>query len=323
MIEGRPTEAADLFVKYATGAKPFIKWAGGKGQLLNQFQRHYPSALKTGQITTYVEPFMGGAAVFFDVAQKFRHLERAYLFDINPELVLTYNVVKRDVGDLIRQLLRFEQDFLKLAKEDRKILFYEVRDAYNQARATIDFDDYNARWVRRAAQMIFLNKTCFNGLFRLNSKGGFNTPCGDYSNPTICDSLALKRASETLELATVERSSFETLAEKPINFSKSFIYFDPPYRPLSRTASFTAYSAESFRDDDQRRLKEVAEVLAARGAYVMLSNSDPKVSDLTDTFFDDLYEGFVIERVVANRMINSKAESRGPITEVLIKNYQN
>ena len=320
-VTNLPSIVDDLFVAYATGAKPFIKWAGGKGQLLSQFQSHYPSGLVSGEITTYVEPFMGGAAVFFDVVQKFPGLRRAFLFDINPELVLTYNVVKRDLGGLLTILSRFEQDYLRLASVDRKVMFYEVREMYNSSRAAIDFDEYNSKWIRRAAQMIFLNKTCFNGLFRLNSKGGFNTPSGDYANPTICDRGALARASETLGIASIERSSFDALLSKEIDFADSFVYLDPPYRPLSRTASFTAYSAEAFGDAEQIRLRDVFASLSEQGASVMLSNSDPKVSDPDDQFFDNLYNGFHIHRVVANRMINSKAENRGPITEILVKNY--
>lgn len=308
-----------LVIKTETEAKPFLKWAGGKTQLLAQFSEYYPTDLVEGRVTRYVEPFLGGGAVFLDVAQRFP-IASAVLNDINPELVLVYKVVQQDSERLIEFLTEHQHRYISATPSDRHDYFYAIRGAYNEQRTGIDFRRYSSEWVIRAAYMIFLNKTCFNGLFRVNARGEFNVPFGRYKNPTICDSPNLKRVAQLLQIAEIQAGSFSA-CEHFVNES-TFVYFDPPYRPISATSSFTSYSSDKFDDRDQIALAEFFIRLNDRtGAKLMLSNSDPTNVNPSDRFFDDLYDSFNIHRVWASRMINSKADRRGKITELLITNY--
>jgi len=298
--------------------RPFLKWAGGKGQLLETFRRYYSKELKSGAIKHYYEPFLGGGAVFFDIISRYE-IEKAYLYDINEELILVYKVVQQEVEELINQLVAYETSYKVLAPAQRSEMYYDVRNQYNEERAKITFDTFNNNWVGRAAKMIFLNKTCYNGLFRLNQRGEFNTPAGDYKNPTICDANNLHLVSQALQKADICRGGFQQALHDLQN--PAFVYFDPPYRPISKTASFTAYSRHAFTDNEQRQLAETFQSLADKGAQVMLSNSDPKNEDKNDHFFDDLYENWYIHRVQARRAINSNAKKRGTIKELIITSY--
>jgi len=300
-------------------ARPFLKWAGGKMQLLAQLRALYPPELAAGQLTTYVEPFTGGGAVFFDVARRYP-IDRAFLCDANPELTLIYRVVQQQVEALIEALARYADAYAALEMEQRKAYYYQVRDALNRQQPEIDFDAFSNAWIERAAMHLFLNKTCYNGLFRLNSKGGFNVPHRRYKNPRILDADNLRNASHILQIADIRRGDFERCAD--VVDARSFVYFDPPYRPISKTAHFTAYSKFGFDDDDQRRLARFFTRLHRKtGAKLMLSNSDPTNEDPDDAFFDDLYRDFHCYRVLAQRNINSKASKRGPIRELVITNY--
>ncbi len=300
-------------------ARPFLKWAGGKMQLLPQLRTLYPPELAAGKLTTHVEPFVGGGAVFFDIAQRYS-VTRAFLCDANPELILIYRVVQQQVEALIAALARYAGEYAALEHDERPAYYYQVRDALNRQRPEIDFERFSAVWIERAAMHLFLNKTCYNGLFRLNSKGGFNVPHGRYKNPRILDAENLRQASRVLQIAEIRRGDFEQCAE--IVDDGSFVYFDPPYRPISKTAHFTAYSKNGFDDDDQRRLARFfARLHRETGAKLMLSNSDPTNEDPNDAFFDDLYRDFHRHRVSAQRNINSKAAKRGPIRELVITNY--
>lgn len=300
--------------------KPFIKWAGGKSQLLSQFVRYYPEELRNGSITRYVEPFLGGGAVFLDIFQRYE-ISEARLFDINPELILVYKVVKHKPHALISLFSKHSADYYSSSDSDREQLFYDVRDAYNAQRPEINFDVFADTWVTRAAYMIFLNKTCFNGLYRVNSKGLFNVPFGKYKRPTIVDKDNLLRVSSLLQNAELYVGSFQ--ASEPYIDDQSFVYFDPPYRPLSTTASFTSYSKDKFSDDDQTALANFfAKLDRITRAKLMLSNSNPKNTNPDDTFFHKLYASFHIHNVFANRMINSNANGRGKISELLITNYE-
>jgi len=301
-------------------ARPFLKWAGGKSQLLPGFQALYPPALLAGGIKTYCEPFLGSGAVFFDLIQH-RQIETAYLCDINEELVLTYRVVQKDAADLIDCLAGLETQYLQLDGEKRKAFYYAQRAAFNEGRCSIDFTRYSRKWLKRAAQLIFLNRTCFNGLYRVNAKGDFNTPAGDYAKPTICDAPNLLAAAAALQQALIRHGDFRE-ALSPIITKEAFIYFDPPYRPLSKTAAFTAYSRFSFGDAAQRELAAHYRQLHEGGSFLMLSNSDPRNTDPEDDFFDRLYEGFTIRRIPARRMINADASKRGAINEIVITNYR-
>ena len=286
-------------------AKPFLKWAGGKGQLLSEIESRLPQGLETGEIDTYVEPFVGGGAVFFYMAQRYENIKRFYLFDINNDLVNCYNAIKNDVKSLINKLGKLENDFLPLGKSARKDFYYQIRDQFNRD--------------RKSAKIIFLNKNCYNGLYRVNRKDQFNVPFGYYKNPTICNAENLENASLVLQKAEIICADFEK-SDKYID-DKTFVYFDPPYRPLSPTASFTSYSKEDFDEAKQIRLAQFCRQIHGKDAKFLLSNSDPKNEDPKDHFFEDQYKGFRIDIVKATRLINCKASGRGQINELLITNY--
>lgn len=299
-------------------AKPFLKWAGGKGQLLERFSKIYPEELKNSGIKNYYEPFLGGGAVFFDIIQKF-DIEKAYLYDINSELILIYKVIQTDINEIIDFLSGYEKTFLPLEKKDRKEFYYDIRETYNRDRFDINYNKYSKNWIPRAAQAIFLNKTCYNGLFRFNNSGGFNSPAGDYKNPKICDTTNLLNVSKLLQKAIIKCGGFESVL-KDIK-DKSFVYFDPPYRPISKTSNFTSYSKFSFADEHQHKLAGVFNQLHGKECKLMLSNSDPKNTDKNDNFFDDIYKDYHIKRIPARRSINSKASARGAIKEIIVTNY--
>jgi DNA adenine methylase len=278
----------------------------------------YPQPLKDNKIKNYYEPFLGSGAVYFDIAQNY-NVEKAWLYDINPELVLTYKVVQQDAAKLIDFLYRYQKEYLKLSNVQREKYFYDQRTNYNLQRFNVDYDKYADTWIARAAQLIFLNRTCFNGLYRVNSKGDFNTPAGKYDNPTICDEYNLLAVAKVLENATIKRADFRQV--KRDLKKNSFVYFDPPYRPISKTASFKAYSKNDFGDKEQRELAELFTAIDKSGEWIMLSNSDPKNNNPEDNFFDDLYSAYKLIRIPARRMINSDASKRGNINEIVVTNY--
>ncbi len=298
--------------------RPFLKWAGGKAQLLDAFTARAPRELREGTLPVFIEPFMGGGAVFFHFNGIFGFRE-CHLFDINEELVLAYSVVKNDVSGLIERLRELSDEFMGKSDTDRREYYYAVRDAFNSKKKTIDFERYGDEWVERAAQLVFLNRTCFNGLYRVNSRGGFNVPFGRYKNPKILHEEVLRADSAALRNTTVHLGDF-TQAE-PYVSEETFVYFDPPYRPLNRTSSFTQYSKNRFSDEEQRRLAAFYAECDAKGARLMLSNSDPKNIDQSDGFFDDLYSGYHIDRVPARRAINCDGTKRGEIHEIVVTNY--
>lgn len=298
-------------------AKPFLKWAGGKGQLINQIKGHLPPEIVvTRKIEEYFEPFVGGGAVFFWLSQNY-NIKKAYLYDINPEIISTYQTIRDCVSELINELQQLEKQYFNIRKPKREDFFYQRRTEYNDYIS----EKIENHFVRRTALMIFLNKTCFNGLFRVNSQGLFNVPFGRYENPTICDEDNLRAVNVELQGAEIEVKDFEYCLKKVD--TNSLVYFDPPYRPLSKTANFTGYIKNGFSDEDQIRLKEVCDKLSMVGAKVILSNSDPKNIDPDDNFFDELFKKrrYKIERLRATRMINCHAQKRGVIHEILVMNY--
>ncbi|WP_058866255.1 DNA adenine methylase [Chloracidobacterium thermophilum] len=300
-------------------ARPFLKWAGGKSQLLDQLENHYPSDLRMGRITHYVEPFLGGGAVFFAIARRYP-IKSAYLSDINRDLVLTYQAVQQRPAELLEVLERYQKEYDRTPEEQRRDMFLAVRDAFNQSRFDINHATCAAHWVQRAAQLIFLNKTCFNGLFRLNSKGAFNVPFGKYKTAVICDAAGLLAASRALQKAEIRQADYTECWDK-VN-ENTFVYFDPPYRPLSRTASFTTYTGGGFSDAAQIRLAQFFRRLdREKKARLMLSNSDPTNENPDDTFFERIYSGYNVFKVSAGRAINSNGEKRGKISELLMTNY--
>ena len=295
--------------------RPFVKWAGGKGSLIPQLNKFYPYELKNGVIGRYIEPFVGGGAVLIDILQKY-DIKEAFAFDINKDLINSYNVIKNNVDELIIILKEMETQYLKLEKEERKKYFYNVREKYNNY--TIE---ENETKIQRAAQFIFLNRTCFNGLYRVNKSGKFNVPIGSYKNPTICDEQNLKNLSKLIQNVQFECGDYKNSIEYVTK--NTFVYFDPPYRPLNITSGFTSYAKEDFDDDDQKELAKLYQMLDERNAKLMLSNSNPKNINKEDNFFDNLYKGFNINEIYANRMINSKADGRGKISEIVVTNYNN
>ncbi len=300
-------------------AKPFLKWAGGKSQLLLQFERFYPEPLKRGDILYYYEPFLGGGAVFFDIIQKYE-IKKAYLIDKNEDLILTYWVIQKKVEDLIRFLKELEQQYKKLSKEKRKQFFYQIRDAYNKTKAFINYNKFQQNWIERSAQMIFLNKTCYNGLYRLNSLGEFNAPVGNYKNPLILDEENLLNVSKLLKKAEIYCNTYKIILK--LIQKNSFVYFDPPYRPISTSSNFVKYTQYGFSEEDQRELSIIFKQLDKKEIFLMLSNSDPKNTNPRDKFFDELYKGYYINTIDAYRMINCQGDKRGKIKEVVITNYK-
>lgn len=293
--------------------KPFVKWAGGKSSLIPQITKYFPFELKNGQIEKYVEPFVGGGAVLIDILQKY-DVKQAYAFDINKDLINCYNVIKYKVEDLIRKLDKKEKEFLALDKDERQKYFYDIRTEYNSYLLDNEID------VKRASEFIFLNRTCFNGLYRVNKNGKFNVPCGKYKNPTICDSNNLRNLSKLLKNVVFAYGDYKE-SEKLVD-ENTFVYFDPPYRPLSVTSGFTSYTKEDFNDEDQKELAEYYNKLNLKNAKLMLSNSNPKNTNENDNFFEKIYKGFNINEVSAKRMINANAKGRGEISELLITNYE-
>jgi DNA adenine methylase len=290
--------------------KPFVKWAGGKSQILVEIRRKYPAELgKT--ITKYAEPFVGAGAVLFDVLSRY-DMREVYISDINRELTATYTAVRDHIKELVETLKKFEDEYLSADDECRKKIYYANRDRFNFLKAA---DKENAEL---AALFIFLNRTCFNGLYRVNSHGAYNVPQGSYKNPMICDESNLRAVSEKLKRVKIVCADFRDSR----NFidEKTFAYFDPPYRPLSTTASFTSYAEGGFGDAEQAVLAEFIDEMSQRGANILASNSDPKNADEQDDFFDRLYANHIITRISASRAINSVGASRGKISELLICN---
>ena len=293
--------------------RPFVKWAGGKGSLIPQLNKFYPYELKNGIIERYIEPFVGGGAVLIDILQKY-DVRQAYAFDINIDLINSYNVIKSNVQELITNLKQIEEEYLKLGQEDRKTYFYNKRNEYNDY--NLKEDEQN---IQRAAQFIYLNRTCFNGLYRVNKNGKFNVPVGKYKNPTICDEQNLRNLSNLIQNVQFKYGDYKKSLEYVTE--NTFVYFDPPYRPLNVTSGFTSYTKEDFNDDNQLELATFYRKLNERNAKLMLSNSNPKNTNKKDDFFDNIYQGFNINEIYANRMINAKSNGRGKISEILVTNY--
>jgi DNA adenine methylase len=290
--------------------KPFVKWAGGKAQILDEIRRLYPEGLGT-TITKYAEPFVGGGAVLFDVLSKYQ-LEKIYISDINRELIATYSHIRDDVDELVDALRTMEQEYIPASDDDRKKYYYEKRERFNTLKTASDIS------VEVAALFIYLNRTCFNGLYRVNSKGGFNVPMGSYKNPTICDESNFTAVSERLQNVEIVCGDYKE--SKSFIDKKTFAYFDPPYRPLSYTASFTSYAQDGFGDDKQVELAQYITEICRKGATVVASNSDPKNTNEKDDFFDELYKTLSIARISASRAINSVGEKRGRVSELLMTN---
>ena len=293
--------------------KPFIKWVGGKGQLLPEINKLYPIELgKT--INKYAEIFIGGGAVLFDILSKYK-LDEVYISDKNLELINAYKSIRDNIDILIKSLKEMEEEYIPLDDENRKIYYYEKRQKYNKLKINIEENN-----IEKASLFIFLNKTCFNGLYRVNKKGEFNVPMGAYKNPKICDKENLKNVSMALKNVKIIYADYRE-SENFID-EKTFVYIDPPYRPLNTSSSFTSYTENDFSDKEQIELAEYIDLLNKKKAKIVMSNSDPKNNNIDDNFFDKLYKNYNINRVKATRMLNSNASLRGAINELLITNYE-
>lgn len=286
-------QSAEFIIK--NKPRPFVKWVGGKRQLLKQFKDLdlYPPKGFNVEKGRYFEPFIGGGAVFFDLLPK-----QAFLSDLNKDLVITYNVIKNNVDELVSSLKKHVYN---------KNYFLRIRSQENTNLTNIEI----------ASRFIYLNRTCFNGMYRVNSKGKFNVPFGKYNNPIICDEENLRKVSKSLEQVSIKHQDYKKILKQARK--GDFIYFDPPYYPVNKTSSFTSYTSENFLDKEQIELRDTFMKLHELGCFVMLSNSD------TD-FINRIYtegntKGVKITKILAGRMINSKSEKRGKVSEVLITNY--
>lgn len=294
--------------------KPFVKWAGGKNQLLPNIQIKYPLGLGKN-INKYCEPFVGGGAVLFDILSNY-NIKEILINDINKELINTYKQIKINVSKLIKNLSSIQNEYWNLNTEEQKQFYNEKRERFNYLKV----NGNQTVNIEKATLFIFLNKTCFNGLFRVNSKGLFNVPKGSYKRPLICDENNLKEISKKMKQVTITCGDYEQCL--PFIDKNTFVYIDPPYRPLSETANFTSYSEKNFDDNEQYRLGRFIDKLNKLKAKVILSNSDPTNTNENDKFFDDMYKNYNIERILAKRFINCDATKRSDVRELLITNYK-
>lgn len=300
-------------------AKPFLKWAGSKYQVVEELEKRLPKEIiDSGIINNYIEPFLGGGSLFFHLKNKYQ-LKKAFLFDINPELILCYQVLQKSPKSLINRLYKIQERYLSKTKEERHDFYYQIRTLYNTQSHNFDYTRYGKEWVDRASFMIYLNKTCYNGLFRFNSKGYYNVPIGTHNDPRLFDENNILEVTRALKNTKIVCGGYK----ESYNFIKKgcFVYLDPPYRPINPTSHFVEYSKESFTDKDQIELSHFFKAAADNGALLMLSNSDPKNYNENDDFFEKLYEGYNFDRIPAIRKINCNANKRGPIQELIITNY--
>lgn len=299
-------------------AVPFIKWVGGKRNALESLRTLFPEGLFEGRFRRYCEPFLGGGAVCLHLASQIS-FERIYLSDLNPNVVLAYQTVRDHVTQLIHQLTEVSDLYRSLDEIQQAAFFIEQRDAFNRRQQDDLFALPVASQLEHTVHFIFLNKTCYGGMYRVNNKGFFNVPFGKHKRPQIVAPENLKRIAEVLVNAEILNASYCAL---PQEWNEdSFVYFDPPYRPVSATSSFTRYYGKGFDDQDQTQLSQLFRTLDTAGASLMLSNSDPKTEDPNDIFFDELYEGFICHRIGALRKINSNFAKRGRKSELVITNY--
>jgi len=291
-------------------AKPFLKWAGGKTQLIDQIKKQLPSYIGTKNII-YIEPFVGSGAVLFWILDQFPNIEKAIINDINSDLTDTYLAIKNNVDELIIILKKLEIEYQDFANnlELKKEYFYSKRNQFNSR---------NLSKTEQSALFIFLNRTCFNGLYRVNRKNEFNVPIGSYKKPQICNEENLLAVHKILQRVIILNSDFSDTLE--FASGNTLFYFDPPYKPLSKTSNFNSYAKEDFDDKEQIRLAKFCMKLDKLNYNWILSNSDVKNKDTNNSFFDELYSQFNIFRVNARRSINADPEKRGLLTELLITN---
>ena len=304
-------------------ARPFLKWAGGKKQVIDCIDKKLPKEIKKSKvIKKYAEPFLGGGAVFFHLISKYK-IEKAYLGDINKDLILTYIVIRDHHEKLIPKLKSCHNAYSIMNSNERKIYFNDIREDFNNNLFEFDYENYSYDHIIRAAQMIFLNRTCFNGLYRVNKSGKFNVPMGKYKNPLICDEANIENVHKALRGVNIISDDYN--ASKDFIDENTFVYLDPPYLPIKEN-SFTSYSAEGFGVKEQIELSQFCKFIDSKGSKFILSNSDPKNHDSNNNFFKETYGNLGLKtcnhkKVDVRRSINSKGNKRGPIKELLIYNY--
>lgn len=292
-------------------AKPFIKWVGGKGQLIEQLETLLPADFDRWENVTYIEPFVGGGAMLFHMLQNHKNIKKTVINDINADLTTCYKVVRDNPTELVESLKEIQNEYYLLNSEDvRKQFYLLMRDEFNTKSLSP---------IRNTTLFFFLNRTCFNGLYRVNKSGLFNVPFGKYETPTICDPMTIFADSELLQNVEIMTGDYQQTFEKAQGLT--LFYFDPPYRPLSNTSSFNDYAKEVFNDLEQERLKKFCDRVAGAGHSFMLSNSDCFNSPAKDQFFEDLYLEYLIERVWASRSVNANPAKRGKLQEILVHNY--
>ncbi len=289
--------------------KPFVKWVGGKGQLIEQLEVLLPADFDNWNNVTYIEPFVGGGAMLFYMLEKHRNITQAVINDVNPKLITCYETIRDFPKLLIESLAQIQEEYYALqSEEERKEYFLEKRDAFNGELTKLE----------TSTLFIFLNRTCFNGLYRENKKGNFNVPFGKYATPKICDEQTILDDSALLANVIVRNGDYQETFQ--FADGNTLFYFDPPYRPLSNTSSFNDYNKQPFNDEQQIRLKQFCDAVNEHGYIFMLSNSDCFGKN-GDRFFDDLYQDYYIDRVLAKRNVNAIASKRGQLTEILVHNY--
>lgn len=305
-------------------ARPFLKWAGGKKQVINCIDKILPQEIKDSEaIENYFEPFLGGGAIFFHLVNKYT-VNNAYLADINKELILTWRVIQNKPKKLISRLEKLSNSYLELSQDERKKFYYDIRDEkFNKNLKGFDYTKLGEDQIVRASQMIFLNRTCFNGLYRVNKSGKFNVPMGKYKNPSICDKENILKVHKKLKGVNIVCEDYHKSA---ISVDEnSFFYLDPPYLPIKKT-SFTSYDSSGFGIKEQIELSKFCKKLDENDVKFILSNSDPKNHDPNCDFFKNAYGNLGLsvcnhKKIEVRRSINSKGHKRGPINELLIYNY--
>jgi DNA adenine methylase len=295
-------------------AKPFVKWAGGKGNLLQKLEALLPADFDDLQNVTYIEPFVGGGAMLFHMLNNHKNIKKVVINDINADLIRCYQLLANTPHVLIDRLKNIEHNFYSVIFPSRKELYYAYREQYNSDGIHPD---------ERAALFIFLNRTCFNGLYRVNAAGKFNVPYGRYKKPIICNEeliMADHHLLNSVELVIRKPGDYKFVRQNLSKSNMNFVYFDPPYRPLSATSSFKEYSSNPFEDRQQEELKYFCDRLSAQNCLIMQSNSDSKTEN-GDSYFEELYVGYDIQRILVSRFINADPEKRKKLTEVVIRNY--
>ncbi len=311
LVKAKKLKNAEIHIRKASSPKPFVKWAGGKGQLLSQLESLLPDDFATRQDIVYVEPFVGGGAMLFHVLSRYPNIKRAIVNDLNRDLIVCYKIIRDAPMRLVSMLHSLQIQYHKCNDEEsKKDMYINKRSRYNSRQA----DE-----LETAALFIFLNHTCFNGLYRVNSTGQYNVAFGKAVSPRICDGITILADNRILQRVELHHGDFEEITKTAER--NHFFFLDPPYRPLTQSAAFTAYSKEGFGESDQKRLAALCRRLATVGCRWLLTNSDPHNVDVSDMFFERLYSGFDIHRIYASRMINSNGSGRGKITELAIRNY--